>query len=239
MEESPREVEVLDGIVLSNELCLCLPEERLVAIADLHLGYEAVLHEEGVAVPHLQRRIIHERLERILERYEPETLVVVGDLKHQFSRNMGQEWDEVTGLLDQLAGRVRLEVVRGNHDNYLATILSRYGLEMHMEHEIAGLRFLHGHKVPSAHFRGITVIAHEHPSIRLRDDVGIGIKLPCFLVFPERGTIVLPAFSPLASGTEVYPDREGFLSPILKGMADERFEVFATFEEGVLELKNL
>ncbi|MEM2508981.1 MAG: metallophosphoesterase, partial [Candidatus Thermoplasmatota archaeon] len=89
------------------------------------------------------------------------------------------------------------------------------------------IKFVHGHK--EARGEKI-VIGHEHPSLCLRDKVGVLAKLPCFLVSKE--IIVLPAMSPLAGGTDVSSAiNEEYLSPILKNYDVDRMEVYAISDE--------
>jgi putative SbcD/Mre11-related phosphoesterase len=208
------EVEVYPGVTITNDYALWIEEQMTIVIADLHLGFEGVLFEEGVAIPRFQKDEMLVRLERIMRRYNPKKLVVNGDFKHEFSRNLPQEWKEVSEVLDYLEDRVELNFIRGNHDNYLLTILAKRDFKLPRKMRRKGFTFVHGHE--DIAWKGVLVIGHEHPSVKLSDEIGASIKVPCFLV--SKSVIVLPAFSPLAYGTDVTQ-----MSPISPPLKDYEF----------------
>ena len=224
------ELEVAPGLVVTREFALWIPEERTAAISDLHLGFEAALAEQGVSIPRFQRREILERLRRLLDRYEPKRLVIAGDFKHEFSRNLVDEWVEIKQVLRFLQARTEPVVVRGNHDNYLATILGDLRMTLHDRYDVAGCTFVHGHEDVAS--LGTIVLGHEHPAVKLRDVLGATVSVPAFLVADR--VIVLPAFSPLALGSNVasYP----YLSPILNRVDVDDARVVGIVEgEGLLD----
>jgi len=224
------EVELAPGAFATRHFALWLPESRTIAISDLHLGYEGALAEQGVGVPRIQRRIILERLGRIVEAYRPATVVVCGDFKHEFSKALVDEWVEVKQVLRFLRERTEAVLVRGNHDNYLLNILSDVGMKLVDRYDHAGFTFVHGHEDVAS--LGTIVMGHEHPAVKLRDTLGATVSVPAF-VAAER-LIVLPAFSPLALGVDVaaYP----YLSPILNRTDLEDARVVGIDEkEGLLD----
>ena len=191
--------EVLPGVHITRDFALWLPRERTIAISDLHLGYEGAMQEAGVAIPRRQKAVMLERLGRILDRYAPARVIVAGDFKHEFSRNLEEEWKDVQDVLDFLYERTVPVLVRGNHDNYLMQILSKKGLDLLRKFECGGFTFVHGHDDPGV--TGPLVLGHEHPAVKLRDTLGATISLPAFVV--QEDLILLPAFSPLALGVDV------------------------------------
>ena len=143
--------------------------------------------------------------------------MVAGDLKHNFSRNLAQEWNDIVRFIQGLEGRVRLEVVKGNHDNYLGSILREHKVPFVNEMSVSGVRILHGHE-------GVldsqpTVMGHIHPSIAVRDSSGAGVKDSCILFHEERQLLVLPALSIVAGGVDVLAEKDlGRMSPLLSGL---------------------
>jgi putative SbcD/Mre11-related phosphoesterase len=218
------------NLEILKEKALLLRDESLVAIADLHLGYESALELEGISIPRRQKAAMLESLSRIIDDHGPETMVVNGDFKHNFSRNLDEEWLEVKEVLRFLKDRTRLVVVRGNHDNYLASILSDMGIDLRKSYRAGGHTFVHGHW--DIKTKGPIVMGHEHPALKLRDEVGAIVTLPAFAV--DRDLIVLPAFSPLALGMDV--SSQPYLSPILnaRDINDARVLV-ADDKEGILD----
>ncbi len=195
---------------------------KTAIIADLHLGLENVLQERGIALPRMQLKEIKNQVKDIVEKYNVNKIVIAGDLKHEFSRNLPYEWEDVREFVESVD--VELEVVRGNHDNYLAAILADYGIELRESTRVGEYVVVHGHKEFEA---DKIIMGHEHPAVKIRVR-GAMYTFPCFLVADES-KIVLPAFSPLVGGSDVL--QENFLSPILQKA--KKIEVYAVEEEVV------
>jgi hypothetical protein len=198
-----------EGIELYPGGAALLTEENVVVIADLHLGCEAALEYQGLSLPRVQTKKIEQYIKDTISSLAPRKVVVAGDLKHNFSRNLIQEWNDVARFIGLLRDIAPLEVVKGNHDNYLASILADYGIPLRRSLEIGRFRILHGHS--GERVREPCIIGHIHPSIRLRDDIGASIKDHCYLYNPQTEMLVLPALSIVASGLDVvsqaYSDR--------------------------------
>jgi hypothetical protein len=196
---------------------------KVAVIADLHLGFENVMQEKGVAIPRMQIDDIITEVERIAEIYGIERIIVAGDLKHEFSRNLPYEWEDVRKFIEFLDSiNVDLSVVRGNHDNFLAAILADYGIELREYERLGDYHVVHGHK--DVEFEEV-IAAHEHPAVKLRVRGGI-YSYPCFLRI-DKTKYILPAFSPLMSGSDIL--QGDFLSPLLKKA--RKIEVFAIEDE--------
>ncbi len=214
----------LGNVTLTKYFMLYIEEYELAVMADFHIGYEDVMASQGLFLPKIQKRYILEILDKIYQRYDPRVFVVDGDLKHEFSRNMPQEWSEIEEIIDYLVDRSELIIIRGNHDNFLRSILKRKGIELRKEFRVGNYVFVHGHE--SYSWDGTLIIGHEHPSVTLRDEVFATLKLPCFLYSSDL--IVLPAVSLYASGTDI--TKSDFISPVIKSNPRD-FEVFAIEEK--------
>ena len=200
-------------VLIPGGAAFVVPEKVLV-VADLHLGYEAVLEYEGLTVPRVQTPKLEKYMRSITEETKPCKIVVAGDLKHNFSRNLDQEWGDVSRFVHFLADLAPLEVVKGNHDNYLASILAELKVPLSNELMVGDVRVVHGHSGKLTEH--MTIMGHIHPAIRLKDTIGASLKDHCFLYERSSRTLVLPALSILASGTDVigqsFSDR---ISPLL------------------------
>ena len=150
-----------------------------------------------------------------------ERVILLGDVKHEFGRPSEEEWFFVKKLIKEIRGMgCEPEVVRGNHDNYIISILKLMDVKLHQPYLRLG-RFVltHGHlKVEE---KGHLIIGHEHPSVSIRDELGVRHRFKAFLSgrVGGRRITVLPSVSPLAYGSCVneLPSEE-LLSPMLKGM---------------------
>ena len=69
-------VEIEPGVRVTNDRCLVLEKEHTLVIGDLHLGYEKALEDEGVYIPRMNTGSIRDSLNRIISKYEPETIVL-------------------------------------------------------------------------------------------------------------------------------------------------------------------
>src|SRR5256885_14116384 len=113
-------IEVAKGVEATRDFALLLREERALVISDLHLGFEGALAEQGVSIPRFQRRVILERLRKMLDDAKAGKGVIAGDFKHEFSKNLVDEWVEVKQVLRFLKHRGNPGPRRGNHSNYCA-----------------------------------------------------------------------------------------------------------------------
>jgi len=204
----------------------------------------------GVYFPKFQLSELKEDLEEILEDKAPQTLIINGDVKHEFSQVSHEEQDEVQELLDLVTSKVdQVKVTKGNHDNYLIYAVEDYEqVELGDKFILDDVCFLHGDEdldlstIDASYF----IIGHEHPALSLQDDIGVREKIPAFLygsLESEEGRIiVMPAFSRLAQGTPV--NRNGkrqLMSPILKNhvVVDDLRAVGITPETGILRFPRL
>ena len=81
---------------------LYFPEEKILVLGDLHIGYEEYLNEQGVFLPRLQFKEIMKDLEKVFKiTGRVNEIIVLGDLKHEFGSISCQEWKEVREVLAQ------------------------------------------------------------------------------------------------------------------------------------------
>jgi hypothetical protein len=213
-----------------------------VIVADLHIGFEQALEESGIHVPVSQFPKVLRAIIRALEGYKPKRLVIAGDVKHEFSRAMVQEWAETLELIratKELVSEIR--VVRGNHDNFLIPILREEDIELDDPVFIkGGIAVAHGHKeVPLKGVRRL-FIGHVHPSLSIRGEIGEKVKVRCMALgkIDEVELYVLPALSPYALGYDLLEEER--ISPFLEYVNTEEFRIIAVDEEaGIFDLGKL
>ncbi|MBD3389261.1 MAG: phosphoesterase [Candidatus Altiarchaeales archaeon] len=218
-------------------LCLHMPGEGLLAFGDTHLGYEEELNKKGVMIPHFQYQDVVRHLGEVLDSTRPETVVVNGDLKHEFGRISSQEWREVLRFLDFL-GDYEVKLVKGNHDTILGPIAEKKNVEVVEELRAGNTLFIHGHAIPED-IEGIQaiVMGHEHPCIGLREDERVE-KVKCFLTgkWEGRSLIVLPSLNYVTEGVDIL--QESLLSPLLQGDIGD-FRAYGAENGEILEFGEL
>jgi metallophosphoesterase superfamily enzyme len=136
---------------------------------------------------------ISDRLAELMDEYEPQRLIILGDLVHDKSAAR-----EAAQLMRNLATRCEIVVVAGNHDRQL-----RGHVEMVESLRTDGFHFHHGHWVADAPGR-TQIIGHHHPAAVITDGAGLRLKCPAFV--QQASCWIMPAFSPWASGTRWRPD---------------------------------
>jgi putative SbcD/Mre11-related phosphoesterase len=225
------------------DLALYFEPRRLLAIADLHLGFDEALTHEGLLVPHLQLEAVRERLNSIIaylaisSAHSLKTLIINGDLRHQFGPLSKRESQEALDLLAELSVLTEcIILVQGNHDGDLESLVrNQTGVEFCQAHREGSFLFSHGDRRParlSPHIRTV-IIGHEHPAVGLRDPVTGRVELyKCFLKGCYRGRTLLvqPSFNPLSVGSDLA--RERCLSPLLDERALPNFEVYPVADDG-------
>jgi len=214
--------ELAKGIgIYAIDLGLWIVSSKTLVLSDFHIGYEEELNQKGVLLPRTLYKDIIDRLEGIFAQIKenPETIVINGDLKHEFGRISRQEWKEAMRLIDYLERKcTKLILVKGNHDTILGPIADKQNIKIVDEYVTGDILILHGHKEPKE-LSGITaiIVGHEHPAIVLQDDVRRE-KYKCYLVGKYRGKllIVQPSFNLLVEGIDVCT--ESLLSPIISNI---------------------
>jgi len=213
------------------DLAVWLKKQKTLVVADFHIGFEEALNKQGVLVPRFQYKDVIRRLSKIFVKVKPETIVVNGDLKHEFGRISEQEWREALKLADFLSKHCKkLFLTKGNHDKILGPIAKKRGIEVVDKFETGSTLILHGDKLPKSLPKCKTIIiGHEHPAVSLQER-GRVEKFKCFLVGKYKGKtlIVQPSFKLTSEGTDVLKER--VLSPFLKkGLGN--FDVFVVADK--------
>jgi len=227
-------MEIQKGIEIVGK-ALWLKKSRTLIIGDIHIGYEEALNKQGILVPRSQFKETEKEIKELLE-LKPETIVINGDLKHEFKEISEQEWRETLAILDLLQAS-KVVLVKGNHDNILQPIAQKRGLKVVDKYEIDSLCILHGDRIIETNMKTL-IIGHEHAAISLQEGMKIE-KYKCFLLgkWKTKDLIVMPSFLPIIEGTDLTKDE--LLSPYLTNVSN--FEVFVigdkTYKFG--KLKNI
>jgi putative SbcD/Mre11-related phosphoesterase len=209
--------------------------ERALVVADYHAGIEIGLRKDGVELDSRATER-HEQLLTLLDRTTPDRLVVLGDLGDAIGDAWEDEREEIEDLLATVTERMPVTLLLGNHDGAVeaiaediddVTLAPGHGIR------IGSVGFSHGHTWPSPAVLDADILctAHEHPVVKLEDEVGGGrvervwLRGDCnpdpFESFhdetfagPEE-LVVFPAFNDLSGGTWVNVEGQEFLSPFL------------------------
>ncbi len=224
--ENKDKMKLLKGIEMKRK-ALWLPKQKILIIADLHLGYEETLNEGGFLVPRQIFKEIKKELQELLK-LKPKMIIINGDLKHEFGQISKQEWHETSVILDLLLKKCKVVLIKGNHDTILEPIAKKRNLDINNFYCFDDICVLHGHKIflnKEIYDCKILIIAHEHPAISIHEGVKSEIY-KCFLLgkWKRKDLIVMPSFFSVFEGSDI--KKEKLLSPYLNEKKIQDFEVF-------------
>jgi len=212
---------------LVDEPALLLKEKKLLVIADLHIGMEKELRENGLQVPS-QTTIMEQRLILILTTHAVNDIIFLGDIKHTIPSSTNEERTDVKKFLNTIQSYCTLHIVPGNHDGNIDRLCSP-AIQLHPSDGFVfeEIGFAHGHRKPSIEVMQCdqVIIGHSHPMVMLIDRLGYRTFEQCWLrgpplvdtlqeKYPNSSTsqlLCMPAFNPLCGGVAV--NRDPLLGP--------------------------
>lgn len=188
-----------ERLLLTAERALVWPAERIVLVADMHLGKETVFRRHGLAIPDGPTERSLSRLSRVVRQHGCRRVIVLGDFMHA-PPDAGDAWPgDITRWLDALGG-VEVEVVAGNHDR--ATGRKRLDGRIRWHPEPVSIGPFDLTHEPTASGRGFGICGHVHPVVRLR----VGAERLRAPAYWYRGdSAVLPAFGQFTGGHAIRP----------------------------------
>jgi DNA ligase-associated metallophosphoesterase len=164
------------------------PLQKQLILSDIHLGKASHFRKQGIAMPAQSHLRDIDRIHFLIDKYHPETVLLLGDLFHSEYNN---EWMWFKSMLMTYPD-VQFVLVEGNHDilprgTYVIPNLLKIGL-LEEQHII----FSHH---PLKNPPKLNICGHVHPGIRVTGAARQSFTLTCF-VFAEQH-FLLPAFGDL------------------------------------------
>jgi DNA ligase-associated metallophosphoesterase len=177
-------------VELLYEKALYKPDEKLLLVADVHLGKASHFRKEGISIPAQAQQEDYTRLEQLIKKIAPAKVYFLGDLFHSTFNN---DWNNFCALVEKFPA-VKFTLVKGNHD----LISKKHFMDLCVEvvDIIEDGHFVYSHElldeVPG---NKVNIAGHIHPGITLSGMGRQSLKLPCFYVSGNQ--VVLPAFGVL------------------------------------------
>lgn len=188
-----------ENVQLLAQRAFFWPAQRLLAIADIHLGKDDVFRDAGIAMPAGGANADLARLSELLVMTGATRLRVLGDFIHGtggFAR-WRSVWQEFRAKHD-----VSVELVLGNHDRGLDT--TGLGVEVIGEGLVEGpFNFRHDSESGTT---ALCISGHVHPVVRLPM---LGRSFPVFHL--QSSGLTLPAFSTMTGGWKI-PASDGWVA---------------------------
>lgn len=169
------------------------PAEDSLIIADLHLEKGSHYAAKGVMLPPYDTRETLQRLAEVIDRYEAETIIALGDSLHDSAGAERIAEEDLETLRIIQADREWIWIT-GNHD---PIVPGRLGGHVLHELTVAGIRLTHE---PTQGRATHEIAGHLHPAARLVMH-GYSLRRPCFVGNGRR--LVLPAFGTFTGGLNV------------------------------------
>ncbi len=191
-----------EEIVLDKDRALYIASMNMLVISDLHLGKSAHFRRAGLSVPAIIGQNDLQRLELLVKKYQPETLLITGDMFHHDYNHEIEEFATWRNSYPQL----KIILVRGNHDRLLYSKSSNLGIEVYDTHFNAGpFCFVHQQKDVACTDKYV-ISGHIHPGVQLTGRAKQRLRFPCFFFGPTYA--LLPAFSTFTGLYIIYPQKE-------------------------------
>jgi len=211
--------------VFIHDSALFLEKFKALIVSDLHIGFEEVLINQGWLIPRTSFQEMFAKLKTLVKELKPETLIINGDLKHEFGVVNKQEWRQISELLAWAKTVSDLVLIKGNHDVLLKPVAKKQGLELYDYYKLGSFFITHGHKLFNTGNCKVVIIGHEHAAVSVRTSTRIE-RFKAFIKTSWHGKrlILMPAFFNLTEGTDLL--QENAKSPYLTDTDLENAELW-------------
>ncbi|MGN6208887.1 ligase-associated DNA damage response endonuclease PdeM [Asticcacaulis sp.] len=180
-------------LVLDAALGLYWSARRMLVVSDLHLEKASFLTQFGSPLAPYDTLDTLNRLEALVSKYRPQSLVMLGDSFHdrhaweRLETTARQQFKAICGAVDTC------HLVEGNHD---IGLLSESGLTFTDSVTLDGLTFRHE---PDSH-AAPQIIGHFHPKLRTSLQ-GHRLTGKCFAI--NQNLLIMPAFGSFTGGLDM------------------------------------
>jgi uncharacterized protein len=183
-------------------------QDKYIAIADLHIGFESALYVKGIIInPELAFEEMLTQLVCLIKLNKVKGIILLGDLKNTVGFISKPEWDLIPRFFKSLSENADVYLIPGNHDSNIRYLTPNSVNMISSSGMVLGDTLLvHGHTMPSSFGSSIkrVIMGHVHPTLLLPlsilngQRVWIYLKIEKERVLPGKGTIeviVIPTFN--------------------------------------------
>lgn len=171
--------------------------KKTLLIGDLHLGKIGHFRKEGIALPWQAADRNFVMLDNMLESYDAERIIFLGDLFHS---SYNEEWELFASWRRSYAD-IEMLIVLGNHDILPGWLFWESNIRVFTDEYLED-GFVFTHRPAEEERMGQFVFAgHVHPVFLLKGKGRQALRLPCFMM--TRGQMILPCFGTFTGGYEI------------------------------------
>ena len=235
--------------ILYPHPALLLKEEnkKHIIISDLHIGFEERFVKKGISIETSTEKM-KRLLIKLIQQYQPEDVIILGDVKDSISRITNSERRELPKFFDDISTYSQVRIIPGNHDGGLKSVLAQkvilesvYGITI----EKSGL--LHGHTKPKQDFVNLDriIMGHLHPIFNQPSSPISGSQIWAILKVEKKylfesskgimEIIAIPSFNTELTTTGFSNYRKKEISPILRRIRSHVNDaIFMTLEGDII-----
>lgn len=166
--------------------------EKLLVVSDLHLEKSSSFARRGQLLPPYDSQRTLQRLAAVVKRYQPKTIISLGDSFHDNDAASRLSSDNVA-LITSIIDNRQMIWIAGNHDDTQTSFAGDWAYEI----TIGPLTFRHE---PSRQPFCGEIAGHLHPAARI---VRRGMAVRRFCFASDRQRMILPAFGAYSGGLEL------------------------------------
>ncbi len=172
---------------LLPEKAVLIPSEKIMIIADLHLGKIEHFRAAGINLPLAAATQTENRLVDLIEKHHPSRVIFLGDLFHSVQNQSYNTFQDTLSLFK----KITFDLVIGNHDIMDMEDYTNLGISVYEELFINELWLTHEPKeeIKNGYYN---LAGHIHPGVTLKGKGRQKMTLPCFYFGINNG--LLPAF---------------------------------------------
>lgn len=180
---------------LLPERAIFWEDEKMLIIADAHIGKVSHFRKNGIPVPRMAERNNLWRLSGLVMKTKPKHIVFLGDLSHS---KLNRAWDQFVDFRKGYS-TVEMILVKGNHDILPEESFIRAGLKVTESMAVGSFLFTHEREETQLY----NIHGHIHPSIRLKGKARQSLRAPCYFFGKDYG--ILPSFGDFTGSYTLKP----------------------------------
>ena len=165
---------------------LFLPETKELLICDIHLGKAEYFQQNGIPLTNNSDKNNFARIKKIVKKYSPEKLIILGDLfhsKYSIDKTLQKKVEDLPELL-----KTNVELVQGNHD----VGCNIKNIKIFDIRKTKNITFSH-EPVNLENNKTLNICGHYHPKIYIKNN-GDKLSFRCFAMDMSKNVLYIPAF---------------------------------------------
>ncbi|MGV9003869.1 ligase-associated DNA damage response endonuclease PdeM [Flavobacterium sp.] len=172
-------------------------KKSILLISDVHFGKVSHFRKHGIAIPNDAISENFNRLDFLLDEFQPKTIIFLGDLFHSTKNT---EWKLFANWTKAISQKIIL--VKGNHDIIDELLFEVLNIEVVPELIIEEFILTHH---PLENNTLFNFCGHIHPGIKLRAKGKQFLNISCFFRKPNQ--MIFPAFGEFTGNFYLKPTK--------------------------------